>query len=406
MIKHSVNDLAVFGGSPVFSRQYHVGQINMPSWDDFHEQFSALFQRRYFTNHGPLVRSLEERVADYLGVTHAVCVTNGTLALMITAKALGLEGEVIVPSFTFPATVQALTWAGLTPVFCDVSPVTHCLTAELVEPLISEKTSAILGVHLWGKPCAPDDLHKLAEHHGLSLFFDAAHAFGCSFSGKKAGGFGQAETFSFHATKILNGVEGGCITTNDDHVAAAVRTIRNFHDAETLVPVSLRINGKMTEAQAAMALLSLDDMDKNNSQNRDNYESYHRYCSDIPGLSMLDQGDGYESNYQYAVFAMDEEESGIGRDILIRCLASENIIARRYFHPGVHCVLPYRSDAFGRDISLPVTERLSQMVFQLPNNSEVTEGVIRQICELIRYIVAHADEIGSRDQLAGNAVLI
>ena len=175
--KTRIDDLAVFGGTPAFESPLPVGQLYLPDWTDFERLFRGIFARRYFTNHGPLVRELDERIAAYLGVRHATNVTNGTVALMIALRALDLRGEVIVPSFTFPATVQAISWAGLTPVFCDVDPATHMLTAENVRKLIGPRTSGVLGVHLWGRACDPDALQKLCLENNLRLLFDAAHAF-------------------------------------------------------------------------------------------------------------------------------------------------------------------------------------------------------------------------------------
>ena len=282
-----VTDFAAFGAPPAFAVPLHVAQLNLPDWARAERAFRGIFERRYFTNNGPLVRELDKAFAEYLGVGHAVSVINGTVGLMILAKALEISGEVIVPALTFPATVQALSWAGLTPVFCDADLGTHAITPELVAPLIGGRTAGILGVHLWGRGCDVTGLQAMADRHGLKLFFDACHAIGCTHGGRPIGNFGTGEVFSFHATKIVNGAEGGCITTNDSALADRLRTIRNFNDGETFARVSLRINGKMSEAQAALALLSLEDVAENIAANRRRYDGYVVALAGLTGLELV-----------------------------------------------------------------------------------------------------------------------
>jgi len=170
----------------------------------------GIFARRYYTNHGPLAQELEARLAKFLDVKHAVCMTNGTIGLMIAAKALALEGKVILPAFTFIASAQSLTWAGLEPVFCDVDPDSHQMDPERAAALVDDDVCAIMGVHLWGNPCYPERFERLARDNGIAVYFDAAHAFGCTAGGRLIGGFGALEVFSFHATKVLSATEGGC----------------------------------------------------------------------------------------------------------------------------------------------------------------------------------------------------
>lgn len=366
-------------------RPLYVGEPNLPDWQRFEEMFRGIFERRFFANHGPLERELDGALAEYLGVSHAISVVNGTVALMLAAKALDMRGEVIVPSFTFAATAQALNWAGLTPVFCDVEPDTHNLSARLVEPLITERTAGILGVHLWGRACDPDGLERLAQERGLKLFFDAAHAIGCSHKGKRIGGFGSAEIFSFHATKILNGAEGGCITTNDDELAARLRTMRTFHDSETRVPVALRINAKISEAQAAMALLSLEHLPENIQANRMRYFRYRELLSRIDSVAFVDHAGNEASNYQYVVIKIDRAH--VSCDEILRALVEKNIHARDYFSPGVHHMAPYR-DVPQPD--LPVTDELSASLIQLPTGPSVTDADLVRVCDSLEEIVEEA----------------
>lgn len=393
-MKRSVDDLAIFGGTPEYEKPLHIGQIYLPEWADFVNEFEAIFERSYFTNHGPLVAQLEQQLAQFLGVKHVICVTNGTISLMIAARALELSGEVIVPSFTFPATVQALSWCGLTPVFCDVDHDTHLLLPEKVEALINENTCAVLGVHLWGKACAPAALQMLCHKHGIRLMYDSAHALGCSVGGVYMGNYGDLESFSFHATKVLNGAEGGCITTNDDDVANRLRTIRNFHADHTHMNSKYRINGKMTEAQAAMALLGLRNLKKNIANNEELYSAYKRHSSTWDHVRMIDtENHDDENNFQYCVFEIDADASSITRDDLVTVLTAEGVLARRYFYPGVHRIEPYAKSC---SPELPVTEKLCSTVFQLPIGASVRTDDVQRISDLVGFIMRHGDNISKK----------
>jgi dTDP-4-amino-4,6-dideoxygalactose transaminase len=392
MSERDLPDIAVFGAAPAFPEPLHVGQLYLPEWKKTEEMFRGIFRRRYFTNHGPLVKELDRRFAEHLGVAHAVGVTNGTVALMVAIQALELRGEVIVPAFTFPATVQSLTWAGLTPVFCDVDPATHNINAILAEPLITPRTSAILGVHLWGRACDPDGLTALCVKRGLSLLYDAAHAIDCSHAGRKIGGFGRVETFSFHATKVLNGAEGGCLTTNDGVLADRIRSVRNFHLTEGLAKVPLRINGKMTEAQAAMALLGLDDLADNIARNRAIWNVYKERAAAWSGVGFVDTAAGGQSNHQYVVLEVDPA-SPLTRDELLHLLRAENVLARRYFMPGVHRMPPYRDRFRG---SLPATDALCQRLLQLPVGAAISVETASRIADLMDLFTSRGGRIAAR----------
>ncbi|HXV00335.1 MAG TPA: aminotransferase class I/II-fold pyridoxal phosphate-dependent enzyme [Caulobacteraceae bacterium] len=391
-MKASVGDLALFGGVPEFATPLHVGQLNLPPFEDFEASFRDIFRRRFFTNHGPLVRTLDERLARRLGVRHAICVANGTVALMVACAALDLRDEVIVPAFTFPATVQALSWAGLTAVFCDVDPYAQTITAELVEPLITERTSAVLGVHLWGRACDPDRLLDLCRRYDLKLLFDAAHAIDCTFGGRLVGGFGDLEVFSFHATKILGSAEGGALTTNDDELAARIRTARNFHGAETFAEVALRINGKMSEAQAAMGLLALDHLDEWGARNRELYHRHQQRAGSLSGVSFLDHAGAERSNYQYCVIGLDAALD-LSRDELRQILEAEGIHARRYFFPGMHRTPPYGDMSADPDRPLPVTDRLCALTLQLPLGSGMDTRQVNRIWEVIEFCLGHGRDV-------------
>ncbi|WP_436644455.1 DegT/DnrJ/EryC1/StrS family aminotransferase [Microbaculum sp. FT89] len=378
------------GPSAPDEKQLYVGQLNTPSTDKVIDAMNGIFDRRFYTNHGPLVAEFEKRIADFLDVKHAICMTNGTVALMVAAKSLGLRGEAVVPAYTFPATAQALSYAGLRPVFCDVDPDRHTISVETVRAAMTDETTAIVPVHLWGRACDIDGLQALGDEAGAALLPDAAHAFGCTYKGRKIGGFGRCEVFSFHATKILNCTEGGCVTTNDDQVAFAVRTARNFHDQETFVDVPLRVNAKMSEAQAAMGLIALDELHTHIARNRERYARYRGQLSDVPGLRFIDHAAGEASNYQYVVFQVEEADFGLTRDQLIARLKDRGIIARRYFYPGLHQAFPYSEDHW----TLPVTDRLCDSIVQVPSGDMVTDADIDRVCAAIRS--ARKDPGGSR----------
>src|ERR1041385_3130524 len=230
--KQAAKPLAIAGGQPRFAEPLHVGRPNLCDKQRLFERLEAIIDRRWLTNDGPVVREFEQKICEITGVKNCITMCNATVALEIAIRALDLKGEVIVPSFTFVATAHALQWQQITPVFCDIDRETHNLDPAKVEAMITPRTSAILAVHLWGRPCDIAALQAIADKHGLKLLFDAAHAFGCSHGGKKIGGFGNAEVLSFHATKFVNAGEGGAVVTNDDALAGRIRLMNNFGFAE------------------------------------------------------------------------------------------------------------------------------------------------------------------------------
>lgn len=358
-----------------------VGQLYWPSWERYEAAFRDIFDREYYTNHGPLAQKLEQRLSTMLEVRHAICVSNATVGLMMLGEALALRGKVITPAFTFIATAQALTWAGLEPVFCDVDPETHQLDPACVEALIDPEVSAILPVNLWGDCCAIPQLRDIATRYDLHLFFDSAHGFGCSFDYRPLGGFGDAEVFSFHATKMISAAEGGCITTNDDALAARLRNIRSSYGAGESVPVVKTSNGRMSEAHAVIALLNLDELPRILDRNHQIFDGYRNGLSGIDGLRLHEPGHTSTTNHQYIVCDVDERAFGMSRDALLQHLHCHNIIARRYFYPGVHRCPPFNSQPPPRD--LPVTERLTERLLQLPSGALVHDDDVRMICQII-----------------------
>ena len=393
VMKSDIDDLALLGGDPAFSEPLHVGRPNIGDRTALLSRINDLLDRRWLSNDGPFVQEFEQRIADLLGVKHCIAMCNATVALEIAIRALGLHGEVIVPSFTFIATAHALQWQEITPVFCDVDPATHNLDPAKVEAMITPRTTGIIGVHVWGRPCAIEALSEIAQRRGLKLMFDAAHAFGCSHCGQMIGNFGEAEVFSFHATKFFNTFEGGAVTTNDDELASRIRRMRNFGFAGYDEVVCLGTNGKMSEISAAMGLTNLQSLDEFIRVNQRNYRQYQQEINRLPGLSLIHYDESEKCNYQYMAVEVDPQMTGLHRDVLIKVLKAENVLARRYFWPGCHRMEPYRSlfpDAY---LSLPQTEKIAERIMILPTGTAVGEPEIEIICDILRTAIANADGI-------------
>jgi dTDP-4-amino-4,6-dideoxygalactose transaminase len=387
--KTKLSDLASLGGPPAFESPLHVGAPNIGDRERLRERFEDILDRRWLTNGGPYVQAFERRVAEAVGVRHCIATCNGTLALEIAVRALGLTGEVIVPSFTFVATAHALQWQEITPVFCDIDPETYTINPSRVAELITPRTTGIIGVHLWGRPCDTQALADIAHERGLRLLYDASHAFGCSHRGEAIGSFGDAEVFSFHATKFINTCEGGAILTRSDALAEKARLMRNFGFVTYDDVTHVGTNGKMNELSAAMGLTSLEDMESFVGVNRSNYELYREGLSGIAGLRVLEYDDRERCNFQYVVVEVDEGASGVSRDQLVDVLAAEGVLARRYFHPGCHRMEPYRSYFPHAGLLLPVTERLGARVFSLPTGTSVGPDEIQKVCEIIALSIEH-----------------
>jgi dTDP-4-amino-4,6-dideoxygalactose transaminase len=394
-------DLAVFGAPPAFEEPLHVGRPNIGDRARLFERLNDLLDRRWLTNNGHYVQELEKRLASFLGVDHCIAVCNATVGLEIAIRALDLKGEVVVPSFSFVATAHALQWQEIVPVFCDIDPDTHTLNAERIPALLTPRTTGIIGVHVWGRPCDTQALSEVAETYRLRLLYDAAHAFGCSHRGRMVGGFGDAEVFSFHATKMVNSFEGGAITTNDADLAERIRLMKNFGFSGYDNVIYLGTNGKMSEPAAAMGLTSMESTEEFITANRRNHGLYSELLAPLAGLDVIgyDEVDGSRSNYQYVVLDVDESSAGITRDQLLSVLWAENVMARRYFHPGCHRMEPYRSFYPHSHLLLPETEKVTARVLQLPTGTSVDPPIIHRVSEIIRRALAEAPSI--REGLEG-----
>jgi dTDP-4-amino-4,6-dideoxygalactose transaminase len=372
---------SLLGSRPTFAEPLHVGRPNVGNAESLHGRIDEIYSRRWLSNDGPLVQEFERKIAGIVGVKHCLAVCNATIGLELTYHAVGLSGEVIVPANTFVATVHALQRIGIKPVFCDIDPETHNLDPRRIEECITPRTTGIVGVHVWGRPCDVA-LEEIAKRHQLKLVFDAAHAFGCSAGGRMIGQFGDADVFSFHATKFVNCGEGGAIVTSDDNLAARLRQLRNFGFGGCDHVVGLGTNGKMSELAAAAGLTSLESMSEFLAVNERNHRAYCRELAGIPGVRILGYDERERNNFQYVVLEIDENRSPLSRDQWLQVLHGENVLARRYFYPGVHRMEPYRTLDPTAATRLPFTQAVLNRVLVLPTGTAVGLGEIAAIGQI------------------------
>ncbi len=365
----TTKEFALFGAPPAFDKPIPIGQLYFPSAQRYEAAFRGIFERQYYTEYGSLNRELEQKLQQFLGVKHAICVTNETVALMMLANAMELTGKVILPAFNHIAAAQSLSWAGLEPVFCDVDPDTHQIDINQVSKLIEQDVSAIMGVNLWGGACDVKTLEQLARERKAQLYFDSAHAFGCMVGGVRIGNFGRAEVFSFHQSNILNATEGGCISTNDDELAAKLRVMRSSAGAGNVPATVIKtVNGRMSEAQCAIALMSLEDFSANQQNNETLFRCYEAHLAGILGLRLVKPCGVSYSNYQCVAFQVNEDEFGMPLDVLIRLLKAENVDARCH----------------------------SSTSFHLPIGALVSTQSVAKICTLLAHVQQSAKEVCER----------
>jgi dTDP-4-amino-4,6-dideoxygalactose transaminase len=399
-MKRRLSDLGIFGGKPAFLEKLHVGRPNIGDRKRLLKRIDDMLDRRWLSNDGPYVKEFEQRMADFLGVKNCIAMCNGTVALEIAIRALELKGEVIIPSFTFIATAHALQWQEITPVFCDIDPQTYNINPRQIERMITPRTTGVIGVHIWGRPCNIEALEHIVKKNNLKLLFDSAHALGCSCKGRMIGNFGSAEVFSFHATKFLNTFEGGAVATNDDGLASKIRLMKNFGFAGYDNVIYIGTNGKMSEISAAMGLTGLESIDTFIAVNRRNYHQYREELDGLHGICLMTYDETEKNNYQHIVLNIDKSKTPVSRDQLVDILHSENVLARRYFFPGCHRMEPYRSYFPNASLLLPETEKLAQNVMTLPTGTAIGPDDINKICEIIRLVINNGREVKERLQVS------
>lgn len=376
--------LALLGGKPRFKEIIHVNRPFIPDRVLFGRYLDDIFASRFLTNAGKYQLELEEKIASLHDVKYCAAVANGTVGLQLAMKALDLKGEVILPSFTFVATPHSVVWQGLKAVFCDIDKKTLDIDPSKAEKLINKNTSAVIGVHVYGNPCDTEKLEDICRRRKIRLIFDSAHAFLCSKKGRMIGGFGDAEVFSFHATKLFSTFEGGAILTNDESLYKKVKLLRNFGFTGYDSVESLGINAKLNEVSSAFGLASLENIRERIGRGRQIYGLYKALLRDIPGIRVHDFSDDAEVNYQYAPVFVDEKEYGISRDMLYKVLWAENIRARRYFYPSCHKMEPYRSMTDIRQSGLKNAEEASSAVLCLPTYFDLKDDEVSQIASTIK----------------------
>jgi dTDP-4-amino-4,6-dideoxygalactose transaminase len=387
----SLKRLAILGGEPAFKEPLHVGRPNLGDREVLFHYLNQVLERKWLTNNGPLVRELESRIAKILGVKNVVATVNGTLGLEIAIRALGLQGEVIVPSYTFAATVHSLFWLGIKPVFVDVDPVTYNVDPKQVRRVITPETSGIMSVNVYGRPSDIEQLSEIARDYNLKLLFDSAHAFHCSYRGKMIGNFGDAEVFSFHATKFFHTVEGGAVTTNDEQLAEKLRAMRDFGYVGLDQVEYVGTNAKMNEFSAAMGLTNLERLDEFVYVNHRNYRRYLKELDGLAGVTLMRYEETEKRNYGYIIIEVDPDVTGLTRDQLAKVLWAENILARKYFYPPCHLMEPYRTLLPQARSRLRETERISSRVLALPTGISIKEEDIETISSIIELAIRNAD---------------
>jgi len=384
----TLSDLAVFGAPPLFDTPRHVNRPQAPDRAAFDALIDQVWDRRWFTNDGPLVQELEQRLCDYLDVPHCVLMANATIALDLVMTALDIRGEVLLPAYTFISTAHLLHLRGLTPVFCEVGPDMTLDPADCATRL-SDCTGAVVATHVWGNPCDIDALQELCDSAGVPLLLDAAHAFGARHKGQRLGRFGRAEVFSLHATKAFHACEGGLVTTTDADLAARLRLTRNFGFSGSGRVDCAGVNAKMSELHAAMGLCNLAAFPATRATARDVHAAYARGLDGLAGITLDCPAAQTDSNHHYVVAEIDADVLGLDRDALVALLTAENIWARRYFFPGGHRSPPHLSDA----AVLPLTDALCARVMVLPGGGAAGLADVNQICALLRFVVAQATSI-------------
>jgi dTDP-4-amino-4,6-dideoxygalactose transaminase len=386
----SLRQLACLGGKPQFNEPIPVGQLYFPDWSTYETAMTDIFERQYYTNHGPLVQRLEHDLSRFLSVRHVICVTNATIGLIIAAEAMELSGKVLMPGLTFVATALSLSRCGLEPIFCDVDPETLHITTVTLNDAYEEGVSAVLGVNLWGSAADTVAVEAWADSHDLITYWDSAQAMGCSINGQALGGNGILEVFSMHATKIVSAGEGGFITTNDDDMADRLRNIRSSYGARGQATAVKTTNGRMSELQASIGILSLQNYEKNVNHNLNLRETYIRGLAKTGGINVEPLHGVSNSNASSLLIRVNEGGFGVSRDILHKALIAENILARNYYEPNVH-----RIDQFAkvRQWNLPHTDNIQCTLLALPLGSQVSEEAARSICDLIFQIAEKSEAV-------------
>lgn len=356
----------------------------LPDLAEFEVLLGEIWSSKWITNMGEFHERLEKELSDYLGVPYISLFTNGTLPLLTALQALQVKGEVITTPFSFVATSHALWWNNLTPVFVDVDPVTGNIDPDKIEAAVTDRTSAILPVHIYGQPCDTERIAGIARKHDLKVIYDGAHAFGVRKDGKSILTEGDMTTLSFHATKVFNTVEGGALVVQDPEMKKQVDYLKNFGFEDETHVTGPGINSKMDEMRAAYGLLNLRHVDEAIARRGEVASVYRRELDGVPGLRLLPEHEGLRENHSYFPVFIDESRYGMSRDALYEKLKSEGIFARRYFFPLISSFAPYRDLPSASKENLPIANSLSDSVLCIPMHHALSDDDVNRIIKCIR----------------------
>lgn len=365
-------------------KQITVTSPLLPSLDELNVYLKDIWQRKWITNNGHYHRELEKALCEYLGVPFISLFTNGTLPLITALQAMRITGEVITTPFSFVATTHALWWNGIKPVFVDIDPETCNLDPDKIEAAITPHTTAIMPVHVYGRPCDTARIQEIADKYGLKVIYDAAHAFGVKVGGESILNAGDMSTLSFHATKVYNTIEGGALVMHDEQTKKRIDYLKNFGFAGETTVVAPGINSKMDEVRAAYGLINLKQVDRAIEARRHVAESYRKALRDVPGIRVMEDLPGVRHNYAYFPIFVDAEQYGMTRDELYFKMKEHNVLGRRYFYPLISTFSTYRGLDSARPENLPVATRIAEQVICLPMYYGLQETDTDRILSIIK----------------------
>ena len=356
----------------------------LPNLDDFNEMLKHIWASKWITNNGSFHKQLEKELAAYLKVPYISLFTNGTLPLITALQALRITGEVITTPYSFVATTHALWWNGIKPVFVDIDPTTGNMNPDKIEAAITPKTTAIMPVHVYGKPCDTKRIQEIADQYGLKVIYDAAHAFGVEVNGESILNAGDLSTLSFHATKVYNTVEGGAMVMHDEKMKKRIDYLKNFGFANETTVVGPGINSKMDEVRSAYGLLNLQQVDSAIEARHQVAIKYREALRNVEGITFFDDMPGVKHNYSYFPIFINEKKYGMTRDELYFKMKEQNVLGRRYFYPLISEFSTYRGLESARPENLPEAHKMADTVICLPMHHALTEVVGERVISCIR----------------------
>ena len=355
----------------------------LPNLDEFTDSLKEIWESKWITNNGQFHQKLEAALAEYLKVPYVSLFTNGTLPLLTALQALRITGEVITTPYSFVATTHALWWNGIKPVFVDIDPSTGNIDPQKIEAAITPRTTAILPVHVYGKPCDTEAIQAIADKYGLKVIYDAAHAFGVEMNGESLLNAGDMSTLSFHATKVFNTIEGGAMVMHDEKTKQRIDYLKNFGFANEVEVVGPGINSKMDEIRSAYGLLNLKQVDAAIAARQKVAVAYREALRNIDGISFWDDMPGVRHNYSYFPIFVDAEKYGMTRDELYMKMKDQGVWGRRYFYPLISEFSTYRGLESSRPENLPNAHIMADTVICLPMHHALREEEINRIIDCI-----------------------